>query len=158
MKNAGVEGHIVFRQEPERFEKAGLEHELRVGLVLDQATHATHRLEFCHARHFGLDRRAALDRQADNGAEHAAVMGGEPVNPFGFVQILRHVDIDFDENQPLKLIGPRRTGEIVGRPVALERRRAARPGIAKPLLVEEMDVGIDDGKIDHAERLLNRSL
>ena len=81
-------------------------------------------------------------------------MGGEPVHPLGFVEILRHVDVDLDEDQPLKLIGLRAIGEIVHGPVALERRRVLRPGIGEPLLVKEMDVGIDDGKIDHAERFL----
>ena len=108
MKNAGVEGKIVFRQQPERFEKAGLQHELRVGLVLDQAAHAAHRLELGDPRDLRLDRRPALERQADDGAEHAAVMGGEPVHPFGFVEILRHVDIDLDEDEPFDLVGLRR--------------------------------------------------
>ena len=127
VKNAGVERKVVFRQQPERFEKAGLQHELRIGLVLDQAAHAAHRLEFGDARHLRLDRRPALERQADDGAEHAAVMGGEAVHPFGLVEILRHVDIDLDEHQALDLVRLRRVGEIVRRPVALERRRVASP-------------------------------
>ena len=113
MENAGVEREIVFRQEPQRFEKAGLQHELGVGLALDQAAHAARRLELGHARDLGLDRRAALERQTDDGAEHAAVMGGEPVHPFGFVEILRHVDVDFDEDEPFDLVGLRPIGEIV---------------------------------------------
>ena len=113
MENAGVERQIVFRQQPQRFEKAGLQHELRIGLILDQAAHAARCLEFCDARDFRLDRGSALERQADNGAEHASVMGSEPVNPFGFVEILRHVDIDFDEDEPFELIGLRSIGEVV---------------------------------------------
>ena len=93
-------------------------------------------------------------REFERITQDPAVMGGKPVNPLGFVQILGHVDIDFDEDEPFELIGLRRIGEIIDGPVALERRRAARPGIAEPLLVEEMDVGIDDGKIDHAKRPL----
>ena len=34
-------------------------------------------------------------------------MGGEPVHPFGFVEILRHVDVDLDEDEPFKLVGLR---------------------------------------------------
>ena len=153
VENAGVEGEVVLRQEPERFEKARLEHELRIRLALDQATHAAHRLELRDPRDLRLDRCSALERQADDGAEHAAVMGSEPVHPLGFIEILRHVDIDFDEDEAFDLVWLRRIGEIVRRPVALERRRFVRPGIAEPLLIEEMDVGIDDGKIDHAKRL-----
>ena len=113
MEDAGVEREVVLRQEPERFEKAGLEHELRIGLVLDQAAHAARRLELGDARDLGLDRRPALERQTDDGAEHAAVMGGEPVHPLGFVEILRHVDVDLDEDEPFKLVGLRPIGEIV---------------------------------------------
>ena len=96
---------------------------------------------------------ATLERQADDGAEHAAVLGGESVHPLGFVEILRHVDVDFDEDEAFDLVGFRPIGEIVHGPVALERRRVLRPGIAESFLIEEMDVGIDDRKIDHAERL-----
>jgi len=28
-------------------------------------------------------------------------MGGEAVHPFGFVEILRHVDVDLDEHEAL---------------------------------------------------------
>ena len=140
---------LVFRQQPDRLEKARPEHELRVGLVLDQAAHAAHRLELRDPRHFGLDRRALFERQADDGAHDATVERSEAVHPFGFVEILRHVDIDFDEHQAFDLVRLRRMAEIVRRPVALERRLAVGPGVAEPILIEEMDVGIDDGKIDH---------
>ena len=145
---------LYFGKSRTRFEEGRLQHEVRIGLVLDQAAHAARRLEFRHARDFRLDRWPALERQADDGAEHAAITLCEAVDPFGFVEILRHVDVDFDEDEPLKLIGLRRIGEIVRRPVTLESRSPARPRVAEPLLIEEMDVGIDDGKIDHAKCLL----
>ena len=107
--------------------KPRLQHEVRIGLVLDQAAHAARRLEFRHARDFRLDRWPALERQADDGAEHAEVTLGEAVDPFGFVEILRHVDVDFDEDEPSKLVGLRRIGEIVHRPVALESRGVLSP-------------------------------
>jgi hypothetical protein len=78
----------------------------------------------------------------------------ESVHPLGFVEILRHVDIDLNEDESFKLIGLRSVGEVVHGPVARERRRVLCPGIGEPLLVEEMDVRIDDREIDHAERLL----
>ena len=108
---------------------------------------------FGDPRHLRLDRLAALQRQAGDGAEHAAVAFGEAVNPIRLVEILRHVDVDFDEHQALDRIGFGGRRQIVRRPVALQRRRAARPGVAEALLVEQMDMGVDDGKIDHRRRL-----
>ena len=40
-------------------------------------------------------------------------MLGEAVDPFGFVEILRHVDIDFDEDEAFELEGLCPAGEIV---------------------------------------------
>ena len=76
---------------------------LGVGLVLDQAAHAADCLEFRDPRHFRLDRRASFQRQAGDGAEHATVAFREPVDPLRFVEILRHVDVDFDEDQSFDL-------------------------------------------------------
>ena len=92
----------------------------------------------------------SLQRQTDDGAEHATVALGQAVDRIRFVEILRQVDIDLDEHQALDDIRFRRVREIVRRPVAIEPRSAARPAVAETFLVEEMDVGIDDGKIDHA--------
>ena len=94
--------------------KPGLQHELRVGLVLDQAAHAAHRLELRDPRHLRLDRRPALERQADDRAHHATVVLGEAVHPFRLVEILRHVDIDLDEHQALDVVGLRRMARSSG--------------------------------------------
>ena len=59
--------------------------------------------------------------------------GGNPVYTHS-----RVTDIDFDEHEAFDLDRFRRIGEIVRRPVALERRRSRGPRIAEPLLVEEM--------------------
>ena len=151
MEDADVEAEIVFRQQPDRIEEGRLQHEFGVHLVLDEAAHAADRLEFSDPRHLRLDCRPSLQRQTDDGAEHATVALGEAVDPIRFVEILRHVDIDLDEHQALDDIRFGRVREIVRRPVAIERGSSARPAVAETFLVEEMDVGIDDGKIDHAD-------
>ena len=85
--------------------KPGLQHIVGVRLVLDQAAHAANGFELGDPRHLRLDRGAAFQRQAGDGAEHAAVMAGETVDPVRLVEILRHVDVDLDEDEAFDLVG-----------------------------------------------------
>ena len=76
------------------------------------------------------------------------------VDPIRLVEILRHVDVDFDEDEAFQLIRFGRAREIVGRPVALQRGRAGGPGVAETFLIEQMDVRIDDREFEHANSVV----
>ena len=60
---------------------------------------------------------------------------GEALRPRPLRQVLRKVDIDFDEDELLDLDRRRRLGQVAGQHLPAKRWRVLGPGIAEPLWV-----------------------
>ena len=88
-------------------------------------------------------------RQAGHAALEPGLLVGQRLHPDGLVKILRHVDIDLDEDEPLDRVGTGTLGEIGDRPVSPQLGRALGPGVTEALRVEQVNVCIDDWEVDH---------
>ncbi len=149
MEDADVEHQVIRGKQLQPLDELRPDAEVGVGLVLDQPPDAAQNFVLPELVEFTFDGLAAFERQRGHHASEARVRFREAIDPFRLREVLRKIDIDLDEHEPVDLDRRRCSGEVLGQDLAVERRCVLCPGIAEPFRVGEMDVAVDDRVIGH---------
>ena len=129
--------------------------ELQVRLVLDDPADALHQRVRGQRGHG----RAPPPRPPQAAPGHDAgdprLPPGQGRYPVGLLAVLREVALALHEDHLLDPDRPARPAKILGQMRPAQRREVVEPGVPQPRGIPKMHVGVDDGKIDHGDILLN---
>src|SRR5438093_1337542 len=103
VEDADVEGDVVRGEKFQSGDEIGLDAEIGIGLSLDESSHRAKDLVLAKPIELGLDGVAALERKRRDHAFELGHRSGKLGNPCRFIEMLRKIDIDFDEYELLDL-------------------------------------------------------
>ena len=140
VKHADVEGEVIGSQKFQPGDEIGPDAEIGIGLGLDQPSHRAKDLVPAKPIEFGFDGVAALERECSDHAFELGLRPGKVGDPGPFVEVLRKIDIDFNEHELIDF--NRRSGreQMLRQHLAFERRCPLRPPITEAVRVAQVNV------------------
>ena len=136
VEDADVEDEIVPGEELHPGDEIGADAEVGVGLVLDQAADAAHSgLPASSSTSPAIAAPFSSGSAATMPLRRGSVLASLG-HPAGFVEMLREIDVDLDEDELVDLDRRGSRRQVGGQHQAVQRWRALGPGIAEALRVQ----------------------